>query len=92
MIVGFIGFCLGLAGIFRVKKKKASNPVTAGIGTVLSALAVIAGIYAMVAFFTAVEELGNDLDEIGNKWDSYSDCVENAEGDLDALSECEYEK
>lgn len=92
IIVGFTGFCLGIGGIIRVKKKKASNPVTAGIGTVVSAAAIIAGFASMVVFFNAVDDFGNDLDEIGNKWDSYSECVENADGDLDALSECEYEK
>lgn len=73
-------------------KKKTSNPVTAGIGTVLSALAIIADIYAIVTFFAAVEELGNDLDDIGNKWDSYSECVENAGGDPNALSKYAYDK
>lgn len=91
IIVGFIGFCLGLAGILRVKRKKASNPATAAIGTILSIVAIIAGFYAMVTFFNIVDDFGNDMEEIGNKWDSYSECVENADGDLNALSECEYE-
>lgn len=71
-IVAFVGLCLGVAGLARVGKGKASNKVTSIIGTVLCILGLVAGIASMVVFFNAVDQLGTDLD-------TYSNCIDAAD-------------
>jgi len=80
-ILGIIGLALGLAGISRCRKNKATNKKTAISGTILSALAVIFGIVGIVMFFTAVDQIGTDLQD-------YSDCISEAEN-LDEMNLCE---
>lgn len=73
--LGVVAFILGLAGVARVRKNKATNRKTAWTGVILGAAAIVFGIWGMVTFFTAVEDLGNDLSDIGTEMDSYGDCI-----------------
>ncbi|MFX1782891.1 CagY family CD-EC repeat-containing protein [Prescottella equi] len=79
LILGVIGLALGLAGLSRVRKAQASNKGVTISGIVLSALAVVGGIAGIVIVFTAVDQLGDDLNQISNDWDSYSECISNAD-------------
>ncbi|NKS80096.1 DUF4190 domain-containing protein [Rhodococcus hoagii] len=79
LILGVIGLALGLAGLSRVRKAQASNKGVTISGIVLSALAVVGGIAGIVIVFTAVDQLGDDLKQISNDWDSYSECISNAD-------------
>lgn len=81
-ITGFIGFALGviafifgLAGWGRVRKNKATNKKTAIAGVATGLLAIIFGIIGIVIFFSALNELGDDLDDIGND-DCYNSSYE----------------
>ena len=48
---------------------------------------MIFGIVGIVMFFTAVDQLGNDLDHIGTDLQDYSDCISEAEN-LDEMNLC----
>lgn len=85
-LTGFIGFIcgvialiFGIAGISRVRKSKATNKKTSIAGTILGALAIAGGIWGMVIVFTAVDQLGTDLNNIGDDFENYSNCIENAD-------------
>lgn len=65
-ILGVIGFILAIAGLARVSRNKATNKWTAVTGLITSILAIFFGAIVTVMFFTAVDELGNDLDCISN--------------------------
>lgn len=86
-ILGIIGLALGLAGISRCRKNKATNMKTAISGAILSALSVIFGIVGIVMFFTAVDQLGDDLDQVGNNMENYSDCISQADT-VDEMNQC----
>lgn len=84
-ITGFIGFALGAIGLIlglsalgRLKRGKATNTKTTWAGIITSLAAIVFGIIGIVMFFTAVDQLGDDLDEVGNNWNEYSDCIGNA--------------
>ncbi|WP_179300877.1 DUF2510 domain-containing protein [Rhodococcus sp. ACPA4] len=87
-ILGVIGLTLGFAGISRCRKNKATNKKTAISGTIVSALSAIFGIVGIVMFFTAVDQLGDDLDEIGTNLQDYSDCMDQADT-LDEMNQCD---
>lgn len=87
-ILGVIGLALGFAGISRCRKNKATNKKTAISGTIVSALSAIFGIVGIVMFFTAVDQLGDDLDEIGTNLQDYSDCMDQADT-LDEMNQCD---
>lgn len=63
---GLTAFALGLAGISRVRKHKATNKKTAIFGTILGLVAVIGGTAGIVMVFNAADQLSNDLDCISN--------------------------
>lgn len=86
--VGVTGLILGLAGWSRVRKNKATNKKTAIFGVITSVLAVILGIWGMAIFFGALNDLGNDLDNIGNDWNSFTECMDNAKtaAEMDACN------
>ena len=76
------------AGVSHCRKNKATNKKTAISSTILSALAVVFGIVGIVMFFTAVDQLGNDLNQITTDLQDYSDCLSEAEN-LDEMNQCE---
>ena len=75
--LGVIAFILGLAGVARVRKNKASNGKTAWTGVILGVAAIVFGVWGMVTFFTAVDQLGTDLENIGNDMESYGECIDS---------------
>jgi hypothetical protein len=66
LISGLIGFGLGLGGHRRLRRHKADNKVMTWVGTVFSVLAVVLGIVGMVIVAKAFNQLGTDLNTIGN--------------------------
>lgn len=87
LILGVTGLALGLAGLGRVRKAQASNKGVAISGIALSALAIVGGIAGIVIVFTAVDQLGDDLNQISTDLDSYSKCIEKADT-LDEMNAC----
>lgn len=60
-VCGLVGIALGVAGIYRVSTRKATNRTAAIIGVVLSALAVLISIVVWTATVNAVDDaLGPD--------------------------------
>jgi hypothetical protein len=66
LTIGFIGFVLSAAGLNRVSKNKATNKKTAVFGLVTCLLAIAFGIYGVVLFFQAMNDLGTGLDCLSN--------------------------
>lgn len=87
LILGVTGLALGFAGLSRVRKAQASNKNTTISGIVLSAIAIVGGIVGIVIVFTAVDQFGDDLNQISNDWDSYSECINNADT-IEEMSAC----
>lgn len=63
IILGIVGTILGAVGISRARKRIATNLTMSIIGTVLSVLAIIAGIASLAVLFNAVDSAVKDLDE-----------------------------
>lgn len=60
---GATGLILGIAGASRAKQKIASNGKTATAGAIVSAIAVVLGIYGMVIVGQAVSEVDKAFDD-----------------------------
>lgn len=67
--LGLTGMILGFAGRGRVKRGTATNRKTTWAGIVTSLLAVALGIFATVQVFSAVEEFGEDMEEIEQEFE-----------------------
>lgn len=66
LILGVLAVLFGLLGLGRVRNGLATNKVMALAGTVLGVVAAALGVWGMIIFFGAVEELGQDLEDLGD--------------------------
>ena len=66
LILGALAVLFGLLGIARGRRGEATNRKMAAISTGLGALVAVLGIVGIVITFTAVDQLGKDLQHIGN--------------------------
>ncbi|MGA9873338.1 MAG: DUF4190 domain-containing protein [Rhodococcus sp. (in: high G+C Gram-positive bacteria)] len=66
LILGIIGLALGFAGLSRVRKNKATNKKTAIAGIGASVLAIALGIWGITIVFSAVDDLDQSFDCLGN--------------------------
>lgn len=85
-ITGFIAVGLGATGLVfafanvgRLRRGVANNKSVTSLGGVLSGLGLFLGIVSMSMFFNAVNDLGNELEDISNDLNSYSECIERAD-------------
>jgi hypothetical protein len=83
---GFIAFALGAVGVIlglsargRLKRGRADNTKVTWAGVITSVLAIALGIWGMVVVFTAVDQFGQDMEDLSQEFDSYAECIENAE-------------
>lgn len=66
MILGALAVLFGLLGIARGRRGEATNRKMAAISTGLGTLVAVLGIVGIVITFTAMDQLGKDLQHIGN--------------------------
>jgi len=85
-LTGFIAFILGATGLVfalsnrgRIKRGRSDAKKMTIFGGVLSAIALALGIWGMIILFTAVDQFGEDMEDIGNDLDSYSQCIDDAD-------------
>lgn len=71
-ILGALAILFGLLGLGRVRRGRATNKVMSWIGTLLGIGALALGIWGMVIVFSGLNELGNELEEIGDSVPTYS--------------------
>jgi hypothetical protein len=62
--VGIVGLALGLAGVGRLRRRRATNKIGTTLGVVLSAIGLALGIYGLVVMFQATNQLVEDLNGI----------------------------
>lgn len=73
LILGVLAVLFGFLGWGRVRRGAATNKKMSAIGGLLGAGAVALGIFGMATVFGAVEEFGEEMDQI----------TEQIEGDMD---------
>jgi hypothetical protein len=66
LILGALAVLFGLLGMARGRRGEATNRKMATISTALGALVAVLGIVGIVITFNAVDQLGKDLQNIGN--------------------------
>lgn len=94
-LTGFVAIGLGATGaIFaaantgRLRRRRATNKVMTWFGGILSAFGVVLGIIGMIAVFAAVDQLGDDLEDISRDLDAYNACIEDADT-VEEMAACE---
>jgi hypothetical protein len=74
--MGVVALVLGLVGRARVKRGVATNRKSALFGVLTGVGAIAIGIWGATIVFGAVNQLDEDLSEISNDVDAYSECVD----------------
>lgn len=85
-LTGFLAVGLGALGVIfalsnrgRVKRGRSTAKKMTWAGLTISMLTVAFGIWGMVTVFTAVDQLGRDLEQVGTDLDNYSQCLDKAQ-------------
>ena len=86
--LGAVGLIFGLSNVGRIRRRRATNKGMTWTGGILSALGVVLGIIGMVTVFAAVDQLGDDLEEISRDLDAYNACIEDADT-VEEMAACE---
>jgi hypothetical protein len=86
-ILGLIGLILGFVGLAKAKKIGVRRTM-AKWGIALSILALASGVYGAVVTANAVNDISDSLDKSSQEWDSYSQCIDQAET-VEAMSKCD---
>jgi hypothetical protein len=73
LILGALAVLFGLLGWGRVRRGAATNKKMTMIGALLGAGAIALGVWGMVTVFTVVDELGRDLEQIGEDFEREMD-------------------
>lgn len=76
LILGALAVLFGLLGVGRARRQIATNKTMSLIGTALGVVVVALGIWGMVITFTAINEVGEELDKVGREMDEYSACID----------------
>ena len=74
--MGVVALVLGLVGRARVKRGVATNRKSALFGVLTGVGAIAIGIWGATIVFGAFNQLDEDLSEISNDVDAYSECVD----------------
>ncbi len=86
--LGIIGFFLGLAGYRRAKRGEADNAKVALAGVVASAVAFVLALVGAALVIWVLNDASDGLDQIGQDLDDYAQCLDDANGDPDAITAC----
>jgi uncharacterized iron-regulated membrane protein len=65
VMFGIVGLIFGLLGLSRVRQGIATNKGVAMSGLIISALVIVLGIWGMSLFFSTVDKLTKDMQDLG---------------------------
>lgn len=88
-VIGLIAFILApLAIIFGVLGRKSSKKGQATAGAITGGVGLVISIIWLALFSAFVSEVDKEMDQVNKDLQTYSQCIENAGGNLDKMAKC----